>query len=57
MGFLYGSDQMVWPNAMGKSVRHTRHVCGRVGLTEEEQQAIFYDNAVRLLRLDEKKPG
>jgi len=48
---LFGSDQMVWPEAIGMAVEGIESADF---LTEEEKRDIFYNNAVRFLRLDEK---
>lgn len=48
---LFGSDQMEWPEAIGMAVEGIESA---VFLTEEEKRDIFYNNAVRFLRLDEK---
>jgi predicted TIM-barrel fold metal-dependent hydrolase len=46
---LFGSDQMVWPETIGMAVEGIESAAF---LTEEEKRDIFYDNAVRFLRLD-----
>jgi len=46
---LFGSDQMVWPEAIGMAVEGIESA---TFLTEEEKRDIFYNNAVRFLRLD-----
>jgi predicted TIM-barrel fold metal-dependent hydrolase len=48
---LFGSDQMVWPEAIGMAVEGIESADF---LTEEEKRDIFYNNAVRFLRLDGK---
>jgi len=48
---LFGSDQMVWPEAIGMAVEGIESA---TFLTEEEKRDIFYNNAVRFLRLEEK---
>jgi len=48
---LFGSDQMVWPEAIGMAVEGIESAAF---LTEEEKRDIFYNNAVRFLRLGEK---
>lgn len=48
---LFGSDQMVWPEAIGMAVEGIESAAF---LTEEEKRDIFYKNAVRFLRLEEK---
>jgi len=46
---MYGSDQMIWPDAVGISVEAVRSA---TFLTEEQKQDIFFNNAVTFLRLD-----
>ncbi|MFH1763805.1 MAG: amidohydrolase family protein [Gemmatimonadota bacterium] len=46
---LFGSDQMVWPVVIGMAVEGIESADF---LTEEEKRDIFYNNAVRFLRLD-----
>jgi predicted TIM-barrel fold metal-dependent hydrolase len=46
---LFGSDQMVWPEAIGMAVEGIESAAF---LTDEEKRDIFYNNAVRFLRLD-----
>jgi predicted TIM-barrel fold metal-dependent hydrolase len=48
---LFGSDQMVWPEAIGMAVEGIESAAF---LTEEEKRDIFYNNAVRFLGLEEK---
>jgi predicted TIM-barrel fold metal-dependent hydrolase len=48
---LFGSDQMVWPEAIGMAVEGIESA---TFLTEEEKRDIFYNNAVRFLRIDGK---
>jgi len=48
---LYGSDQMVWPEAIGMAVQGIESA---TFLTQEEKRDIFYNNAVRFLKLEEK---
>ncbi len=48
---LFGSDQMVWPEAIGMAVEGIESAAF---LTEEEKQDIFYNNAVRFRRIEEK---
>lgn len=45
---MFGSDQMVWPQTIGMSVDAVEEASF---LSEEQQQAIFYDNAATFLRL------
>ena len=46
---LFGTDQMIWPDAVGRAIRAVESAAF---LTKEQKRAIFYDNAVRFLRLD-----
>jgi predicted TIM-barrel fold metal-dependent hydrolase len=46
---LFGSDQMAWPDAIGLAVEG---VNSAEFLTLEEKRDIFYENAVRFLRLE-----
>ncbi len=48
---LFGSDQMVWPETIGMAVEGIESAAF---LTEEEKRDIFYNNAVRFLRIDVK---
>ena len=48
---LFGSDQMVWPEAIGMAIEGIESAAF---LTEEQKRDIFYNNAVRFLRLEEK---
>lgn len=48
---LFGSDQMVWPEAIGMAVEGIESASF---LTEEQKRDIFYNNAVRFLRRDGK---
>jgi len=49
---MFGSDQMVWPEVIGMAIEGIESANF---LTEEQKRDIFYNNAVRFLRLDEKK--
>ena len=49
---MFGSDQMVWPEGIGMAIEGIESA---TFLTEEQKRDIFYNNAVRFLRLDEKK--
>lgn len=55
MGYLdrvmFGSDQMVWPEAITDSINFVQEMDF---LTVEEKQMIFYDNAARFLELDQE---
>jgi predicted TIM-barrel fold metal-dependent hydrolase len=46
---MFGSDQMVWPAKIGKAVETIEQA---PFLTEEQKRDIFYNNAVRFLRLE-----
>ena len=48
---LYGSDQMVWPHAIEKSIKQLN---GYDFLSEEDKRKIFYENAVQFLGLNEE---
>jgi uncharacterized protein len=49
---MFGSDQMIWPEGIGRAIEG---IDSAKFLTAEQKQDIFYNNAVRFLRLDEKK--
>lgn len=49
---VFGSDQMIWPEAIGVSVEAVQSI---EFLTLEEKKAIFYDNAARFLGLSEEE--
>ena len=49
---MFGSDQMVWPEGIGLAIEGVESASF---LTNEQKRDIFYNNAVRFLRLDEKK--
>ena len=49
---MFGSDQMIWPDAVGMAIEGVESADF---LTKEQKRDIFYNNAVRFLRLDEKK--
>jgi predicted TIM-barrel fold metal-dependent hydrolase len=51
---MFGSDQMVWPEAIGMAVQG---IDSARFLSAEEKRDIFYDNAVRFFRLDGKTKG
>jgi predicted TIM-barrel fold metal-dependent hydrolase len=51
---MFGSDQMVWPEGIGMAIEGIESASF---LTREQKRDIFYNNAVRFLRLDEKKLG
>lgn len=46
---MYGTDQMRWPLAIGKSIRFLQR---QTFLTQQDREDIFYNNAVRFLRLE-----
>lgn len=46
---MFGSDQMVWPDAIGLAVQRLE---GADFLTEDQKQDIFCRNAARFLRLE-----
>ncbi len=46
---MFGSDQMIWPYAIGKSIDFLNSLDF---LTEEEKEGIFYSNAARFLKLE-----
>lgn len=46
---LFGSDQMIWPEAIGRSIGAIKEA---PFLTKAQKRAILYDNAARFLRLD-----
>ena len=46
---LFGSDQMIWPDAIPVAIEAVESA---PFLTAEQKRDIFYDNAVRFLRLD-----
>jgi predicted TIM-barrel fold metal-dependent hydrolase len=48
---MFGSDQMVWPEAIGMAVEGIESA---TFLTEAQKRDIFYNNAVRFFRLDKK---
>jgi len=48
---MFGSDQMMWPYAIGKSIDFLNSLDF---LTEGEKEGIYYNNAARFLRLDKK---
>ena len=48
---MFGTDQMVWPGALSESVQFLN---GLAFLSEQEKADIFYNNAQRFLRLDDR---
>lgn len=51
---MFGSDQMIWPEGIGMAIEGIESA---KFLSAEQKRDIFYNNAVRFLRLDEKKLG
>ena len=51
---MFGSDQMIWPEGIGLAIEGIESA---TFLTGEQKRDIFYNNAVRFLRLDEKQSG
>ena len=49
---MFGSDQMSWPEVIKEAIDTLESADF---LTEEQKRDIFYNNAVRFLRLDESK--
>ena len=47
---MFGSDQMIWPDAVGMAIKGIEKADY---LTNEQKRDIFYNNAVRFLRLEE----
>lgn len=47
---MFGSDQMVWPDAITQSIDYLNSLDF---LTEKEKEDIFYNNAARFLKLEE----
>lgn len=47
---MWGSDQMVWPGAIGVAIASVERASF---LTDEQKRDIFYNNAARFLRLTE----
>jgi hypothetical protein len=48
---MFGSDQMVWPDAIGLAIEGIESASF---LTAEQKRDIFYNNAVRFFRLENK---
>jgi predicted TIM-barrel fold metal-dependent hydrolase len=46
---MFGSDQMKWPYAIGKSVDFLNNLDF---LSEQDKEDIFYNNAARFIRLE-----
>ena len=51
---MFGSDQMVWPEAIGAAIRG---IDSAEFLSPEQKRDIFYNNAARFLRLERKQTG
>jgi predicted TIM-barrel fold metal-dependent hydrolase len=49
---MFGSDQMVWPETVGRSIRVIREA---PFLSEEQKRDILFDNAARFFRLSEEE--
>ncbi len=49
---MFGSDQMVWPAAIGKAVET---VASAPFLSQSQKRDIFYNNAARFLRLSQEE--
>ncbi len=49
---MFGSDQMVWPEAIERSINVIQEA---PFLSEEQKRDIFYNNAARFLRLSEEE--
>jgi predicted TIM-barrel fold metal-dependent hydrolase len=49
---MFGSDQMVWPEAIGMAIKGIESA---TFLSEEQKRDIFYNNAAHFLRLKETK--
>jgi predicted TIM-barrel fold metal-dependent hydrolase len=49
---MYGSDQMIWPEAIARSVAMVEST---PGLTHAQKRDIFYNNAVRFFRLTKEQ--
>lgn len=48
---MFGSDQMVWPEVIGKAVEGIESAAF---LSKQQKRDIFYNNAVRFFRLEKK---
>ena len=49
---MFGSDQMVWPETIGRSIRVIEEA---PFLTDEQKRDILFNNAARFLRLSDEK--
>ncbi len=48
---MYGSDNMLWPQAIGESIRAIQNA---PFLSEKQKRDILYNNAVRFFKMDDK---
>jgi len=51
---MFGSDQVVWPHMIGPNIDRVESA---PFLSENQKRKIFYDNAVRFFRLEERLTG
>jgi uncharacterized protein len=51
---MFGSDQLLFPEMIRVAIENIESADF---LTAEQKRDIFYNNAARFLRLDQKKPG
>ena len=51
---MFGSDQVVWPHMIGPAIDRVESA---PFLSENQKRKIFYDNAVRFFRLEERLTG
>jgi predicted TIM-barrel fold metal-dependent hydrolase len=51
---MFGSDQMEWPETIGLGIEALE---AADFLSEDQKRDIFYNNAVRFLRLADRPPG
>lgn len=49
---MFGSDQMIWPQAIGIGIDTIEHADF---LTTEQKRDILYNNAARFLRLSKRE--
>lgn len=49
---MFGSDQMIWPQAIGNGIDTIEHADF---LTTEQKRDILYNNAARFLRLSKQE--
>ena len=49
---MFGSDQMVWPEAISMAIEGIESADF---LSEKQKRNIFFNNAIRFLRLDEEE--